>query len=158
MLIYGVSGIFAHKKTIKQFLQPMIEQVWGGGGGCAGRMCCFFASVFQSYCIFVSVFSIHQCLFRVHFTNISIFLLYVMCISSKSQKVFWAQNFRDAQLIPNFLRYPACLWYCSFWKASLAKNCLIDGFSYSNNIFKTFLWRKLLYEVRLQYVSIYTWY
>ena len=33
MLIYGVSGIFAHKKTIKQFLQPMIEQVWGGGGG-----------------------------------------------------------------------------------------------------------------------------
>ena len=32
MLIYGESGIFAHKKTIKQFLQPMIEQVWGGGG------------------------------------------------------------------------------------------------------------------------------
>ena len=23
--------IFAHKKTIKQFLQPMIEQVWGRG-------------------------------------------------------------------------------------------------------------------------------
>ena len=32
MLIYGVSGIFSHKKTIKQFLQLMIEQVWGGGG------------------------------------------------------------------------------------------------------------------------------
>ena len=59
MLIYGVSGIFAHKKTIKQFLQPMIEQVFGGGGGGreGGRwMCCFFASVFQSYCIFVSAF------------------------------------------------------------------------------------------------------
>ena len=55
MLIYGVSGIFAHKKTIKQFLQPMIEQVLGGGGG-GGGMCRFFASVFQSYCIFVSVF------------------------------------------------------------------------------------------------------
>ena len=52
MLIYGVSGIFAHKKTIKQFLQPMIELVWGDmPGGCAA----FFASVFQSYCIFVSV-------------------------------------------------------------------------------------------------------
>ena len=36
MLIYGVSGIFAHKKTIKQFLQPMIEQVFGGGGGGGG--------------------------------------------------------------------------------------------------------------------------
>ena len=28
MLIHGVSRIFAHKKTIKQFLQPMIEQVY----------------------------------------------------------------------------------------------------------------------------------
>ena len=33
MLIYRESGIFAHKKTIKQFLQLMIEQVLGGGGG-----------------------------------------------------------------------------------------------------------------------------
>ena len=32
-IIYGVSGIFSHKKTIKQLLQPMIEQVLGGGGG-----------------------------------------------------------------------------------------------------------------------------
>ena len=56
MLIYGVSGIFAHKKNIKQFLQPMIEQVFGGRldvlGGCAAM----FRSVFQSYYIFVSVF------------------------------------------------------------------------------------------------------
>ena len=28
---------------------------------------------------------------------------------SKSQTVFWAQNFRDIQLIPNFLGYPAWL-------------------------------------------------
>ena len=35
------------------------------------------------------------------------FLLYIMCISSKSQTVFWAENFRDLQLISSFLRYPA---------------------------------------------------
>ena len=38
MLIYGESGIFAHKKSMKQFLQPMIEQVWGG--------CAIFLSLF----------------------------------------------------------------------------------------------------------------
>ena len=37
MLINGESGIFAHKKTIEQFLQPMIQQVLGEGGG--GWMC-----------------------------------------------------------------------------------------------------------------------
>ena len=40
-----------------------------------------------------------------------------MCISSKSQTVFWEQNFRDVQLIPN----------------------RIDGFSYGNNILTKFL-------------------
>ena len=30
MLIYEVSRIFAHRKTIKQFLQPMIQQGVGG--------------------------------------------------------------------------------------------------------------------------------
>ena len=72
-------------------------------------MCHFFASIFQSYCIFVSFLSIHRFQFWVDFTNICIFLLYIMCISSKSQAVFWAQNFRDVQLIPNFLRYAAWL-------------------------------------------------
>ena len=75
-------------------------------GGCAA----IFESVFQSYYIFASVFfSIHRCLFWVDFTNICIFLLYIMCISSENQTVFWAQNFRDVQLISNFLRYPAWL-------------------------------------------------
>ena len=37
-----------------------------------------------------------------------IFLLYVY-ISSKSQTVFWTRNFRNVQLIPNFLRHPAWL-------------------------------------------------
>ena len=53
MLIYSESRIFAHKKITKQFLQSLTEQVWGDvPGGCAA----FFASVFQSYCILVSVF------------------------------------------------------------------------------------------------------
>ena len=36
---------FAHKKTIKQFLQPMIEQVFGGRGGrdVPERCAAFFA-------------------------------------------------------------------------------------------------------------------
>ena len=56
MLIYGVSGIFAHKKTIKQFLQPMTEQVWGEGEDVPRGCAAIFGSIFQSYCIFVSVF------------------------------------------------------------------------------------------------------
>ena len=56
-------------------------------------------------------FPIHQCLFWGSILPIFalFFLPYIMCISSKSQTVFWAQNFRDVQLIPNFLRYPAWL-------------------------------------------------
>ena len=49
MLIYGISGIFAHKKTIKQFLQSMIEQVWEGGGGVdvSERCAAFCVGFFQ---------------------------------------------------------------------------------------------------------------
>ena len=111
MLIYGVSGIFAHKKTIKQFLQPMIDQVWGGGGGGGGSMCredvplfCISFSELLYFC--VGFFQFTDAFFGVDFTNICRFFLY---ISSKSLTMFWAQNFRDVQLIPNFLRYPACL-------------------------------------------------
>ena len=104
MLIYGESGIFAHKKTIKQFLQPMIEQVFGGGGGLdvPGGCVAFFALVFQSYCTFVSVLFNQRCLFGSILLLFAYFWLYIMCISSKSQTVFWAQNFRDVQLIANF--------------------------------------------------------
>ena len=140
MPIYGVPGTFAHKKTIKQFLQPIIEQVWGGGGGSAGRMCCFLRQFFRA--------TVFLCRFFFQFTDtffgsilpiFAYFLLYIMCISSKSQTVFWAQNFRDVQLNRNFLRYPAWLWYSSFWKTLLATNCLIDGFPFSNNILTKFL-------------------
>ena len=88
MLIYGVSGIFAHNKTIKQFLQPMIEQVLGGGGGggvdvpggCTAYLRQFFrATVF---------FSIHRCLFGVDFTNICIFFaVYYVYFIKKSNSV-----------------------------------------------------------------------
>ena len=92
MLIYGVSGIFAYKKTIKQFLQPMIEQVLGGGGGgwgCAARMCHFFASVFQSYCIFVSViFNSPMPFFGSILPIFEYFFAVYYVYSSKSQTVF----------------------------------------------------------------------
>ena len=43
-------------KTMKQFLQPMIEQVWEGGGGgrsgSAGRMCRFFCVSFSELLYF----------------------------------------------------------------------------------------------------------
>ena len=75
-----------------------------------GLMRRFFASVFQSYCIFVSVFFNSQMLFCGSILPIFAYiLLYIMCILSKSQTVFWAQNCRDVQLIPNFVRYPAWL-------------------------------------------------
>ena len=55
MLIYGESGIFAHKKIIKQFLQPMTEQVWGDvPGGCAAFLRQFFRAT-----VFLCRFSIH---------------------------------------------------------------------------------------------------
>ena len=90
---------------IKQFLQPVIEQVWegGGGGGRVGGCAAIIGSVFQSYYIFVSFFfSIRQCFFGSILPIFAYFLLYIMCISSKSLTVFWAQNFPDVQLIPNF--------------------------------------------------------
>ena len=132
---------------MKQFLQPMIEQVWEGGGGggvdLPGGCAAFFASAFQSYCIFVSAFLIPMPFLVWFYRYQHIFLLYIMCISSKSQTVFWAQNFRDIQLIPNFLWYPACLWYCSFWEASLETNCLMDGFSCKIFIKKTAEWSEI---------------
>ena len=107
MLIYGVSGIFAHKKTIKQFLQLMIEQVWGGGGGGGGDVPLFLRQFFRATVFLCRLFLIHRCLCWVDFTNICIFFaVYYVYFIKKS--VFWAQNFRDVQLIPNFLRYPAC--------------------------------------------------
>ena len=112
MLIYGVSGTFAHKKTIKQFLQPMIQQVFGrgGGGDVPGGCAAIFGSVYQSYYNFVSVFSTHRCLFGGRFYQyLHIFGCIIIRISSKGQTLFWAQKFLDVQLIPNFLRYPIWL-------------------------------------------------
>ena len=110
MLIYGVSGIFSHKKTMKQFLQPMIEQVWGGGGMCREDvpLICVSFSELLYFCVgFFLQFT--DAFFGSILPIFAYLLLYIMCISSKSQTVFWAQNFRVVQLIPNFLRYPACL-------------------------------------------------
>ena len=84
MLIYRVSGIFAHKKTIKQFLQPMIEQVLRGGGGGEGWMCrenvpLFLGQFFRATMLLCRFFSIHRCLFWVDFVPIfAFFLLYIM--------------------------------------------------------------------------------
>ena len=89
MLIYRVSGIFAHKKTIKQFLQPMIEQVWGGGWMCREDVPLFFLRQFFRATVFLCwFFSIHRCLFWVDFTNIGIFFaVYYVYFIKKSNSV-----------------------------------------------------------------------
>ena len=148
----------ANLRSIRNFCS-WLNGPWGEGldmpGACTAFLRQFFrATVFL--CLFF--FSIHRCLFGSILPIFAYFLLYIMCISSKSQTAFWAQKFRDVQLIPNFLRYPAWLWYCSFWKTLLATNCLIDEFSYSNNIVTKFYEERLLNEVRLKYVSKYTLY
>ena len=72
----------------------MIEQVGGGGGEDVPRGCAtIFVSVFQSYYIFVSVaFNSPMPFLGRFYQYLHICLLYIMCISSKSQTVFWAQN------------------------------------------------------------------
>ena len=62
MLIYGVSETFAHKKTIRQFLQPMIEQVGGGGGG-GVDVPLFFRQFFRATVFLCRLFSIHRSFF-----------------------------------------------------------------------------------------------
>ena len=91
MLIYGVSGIFSDKKTIKQFLQPMIKQVGGGGGEgegseCAGRMCCFSHVSFSVATVFLSCFFFQftDAFFSGRFVP---FLLYIVYFIKKSNSV-----------------------------------------------------------------------
>ena len=93
----------------------------GGASGYAGRMCRLFASVFKIYCTFVSVFSIQQCLFGSILLLFAYFWLYIMCISSRSQTVFWAQNFRDVQLIPNFFKISNLSLILQFLEGILGK-------------------------------------
>ena len=84
MLIYGVSGIFAHKKTIKQFLQPIIKQV----GVDVPRGCAAFCISFHIYCIIVSGFFDLPMPFWVDFTNIYIFFaVYYVYFIKKSKSV-----------------------------------------------------------------------
>ena len=61
-------------------------------------------SVFQSYCIFVGLFQFADAFFGSILQISAYGLLHIMCIASESQTVFWAQNFRDIQLIPNFFK------------------------------------------------------
>ena len=65
----------------------MIEQVWGGGGDVPGG-CAAFLSQFFRASVFVSDIFNSPMPIWVDFTNICIFLLYIMCITSKSQTVF----------------------------------------------------------------------
>ena len=102
------------KKTIKQFLQPRIEQVFGGGGGggvvdvsegCAA----FLASVFPELLYFcVGFFQFTDAFFWVDFTDICIFFVaYYVYFIKKS--VSLAENFRDVQFICSINQDPASL-------------------------------------------------
>ena len=87
MLIYGESEISADKKTIKQFLQPMIEQVWGGGGGgeCDGRMCRFFSVSYSELLYFcVGFFQLTDAFFG---SILPIFAYFCCILSVFHQKI-----------------------------------------------------------------------
>ena len=88
MLIYGVSGSFAHKKTTKQFLLN-----GGGGGGLDVPLFCVSFSELLYFC--VGRFQFTDAFFGSILPIFAYFLLCIMCISSKSQPMFWTQNFRD---------------------------------------------------------------
>ena len=105
MLIYGVSGIFVDKKIIKQFLQPMTKQVLGGGGG----VLLFLRQFFRATVFLCQFFSIYQCLLGSILPIFAYFCCMLCVFHQKVKQCQWGQNFRDVQLIPNFLRYPACL-------------------------------------------------
>ena len=88
MLIYRISEISAYKKTIKQFLQPMIEQVLGGGWMCKEDMLLFLGQFFRANYIFVSVFFNSPMPFWVDFTTICIFFaVYYVYFINKSNSV-----------------------------------------------------------------------
>ena len=85
MLIYGVSGIFAHEKTIKQFFQLMIEQVLGVD--MPGGRASIFRSVFQSYYIFVSDFFNSPMPFLGRFYQyLHIFFCCILCVFHQKVK------------------------------------------------------------------------
>ena len=88
MLIYGVSGIFAHKKTIKQFLQLMIEQIWGERMDVTGECAAFLRQFFRATVSLCRFFSIHRCLSWVDFSNIcTFFAVYYVYFIKKSKGV-----------------------------------------------------------------------
>ena len=97
-------------------------------GGCSGTICFYFWVSFSELLYFcVGFFNSPMPFLGLILPIFAYFLLYIMCILSKRQTVFWGiKTFRDVlQLIPNFLRYQALFLYCSFWKALLATNCLM---------------------------------
>ena len=90
MLIYGVSRIFAHKETIKQFLQLMIEQVLGGGG--EGWMCqedlplfCISFSELLYFC--VGFFQFTDAFLGRFYQYLHIFAVYYVYFIEKSNNV-----------------------------------------------------------------------
>ena len=105
MLIYGVFGIFAHMKII---LQPMIEQVWGGGWMCWEDVPLFCISFSELLYFCVSFYQFTDAFLGRFYQYLHFFAVDFVYLK-ESQTVFWAQNFCDVQLIPNFLGYPGWL-------------------------------------------------
>ena len=77
-----------HKKTLKQFLRPMVEQVWGGGG-CTERMCRFFLrQLFQELLYFcVGFFQFIDAFFGSILPIFAFFAVYYVYFIKKSNSV-----------------------------------------------------------------------
>ena len=90
---------------MKQFLQPMIEQVWGGGDVDVPLFCVSFLELLY-FCVrfFNSPIPFQDRFYQ----YLHIFAVYYVHFIKKSNSVL-GTNFRDVQLIPNFLRCPAWL-------------------------------------------------
>ena len=105
-------------------------------GGCAAFLRQFSELLY--FC--VGSFNSPMPLLGRFYQYLHIFAVYYANISSKNQTVFWAQNFRDVQLIPNFFKISSLSLILQFLEGTVGNKLpnrwiLTD----SNNILTNFL-------------------